>query len=315
MAEITAILSHTKSTRTRNIEQAITGLYSPFSFRNDDAALKATYFSPAGSHYQLQDRVKGLVKFQVGNILEPRMGSIIGSYDIIFCRNLLIYFDPDTRQQVIARLNQLLKPTGMLFVGHAESSLLLKAGWQGVRIPFTFAYQKSSQPGAKLLERASAQALVKSIAKVQQTVAITAPSSPLSLQPSQSGSQLRTLPQSQTQSSILAPASAAPIGTSPDALEQAQQLADRGEFTAAQQRCAQQLEATPLDPALHLLLGQIHQAQDQASIAEKYFGNALYLQPDCLAALVHLARLKQNRGDQGAADRLYERIERLEMKA
>jgi chemotaxis protein methyltransferase WspC len=273
----------------KNIQQALVGIYSPFSFRNNDVALKATFFTPAGRQYQLQDRVKRLVKFRVGNILQPLTGGISGSYDIIFCRNLLIYFDPDTRQKVIARLNQLLKPTGMLFVGHAESSLLLNAGWQGVRIPFTFAYQKSTQPGLKLLERASAQALVKSITKVQQTASIVA-AAPLPVS----------------------------IGTHDlplvEVLEQARQAADRGDFSRAQQLCAQQLQITPLQPDWHLLLGQIHQAQAQPDLAETAFSKALYLQPDCLEALVHLARLKQSRGDGGGADRLYARIERLQSK-
>jgi chemotaxis protein methyltransferase WspC len=261
----------------KNIQQAIAGIYPPFSFRNDDVELKATYFTPRDGNHQIHDRVKRLVQFQVGNILQPQTWPIGASYDMIFCRNLLIYFDHDTRQQVLSRLNQLLQPTGVLFVGHAESSLLLNAGWQGVRIPFTFAYQKA-QPS--IVPRSMAP---RSIATIPVRACSRTPQ----------------------------PTDPAPQPIAPNHLAAARQSADRGDFAIAKQHCAQQLQTTPLQPEVHLLLGQIHQAQNQTSIAEKYFSQALYLQPDCLEALIHLARLKQNQGDSTAADRLYARIERL----
>jgi chemotaxis protein methyltransferase WspC len=270
----------------KNIQQAIAGIYPPFSFRNDDADLKATFFTPSGNRYHLHDRVKRLVNFQVGNILHAHSRPINAPYDIIFCRNLLIYFDQATRQRVVARLHQLLQPAGLLFVGHAESSLLLNAGWQGVRIPFTFAYKKPTAQASQRTTPASDRSRVKAI------VAIAAiPVRACGRTPQPSNSDDRPLP--------------------PNDLTTAREAADRGDFAAAKQYCAQQLQTSPLQPAVHLLLGQIHQAQDQPSIAEKYFSQALYLQPDCLEALVHLARLKQNQGDRTAADRLYQRIERL----
>ncbi len=251
----------------QHIQKAQAGIYPPFSFRNDDDDLQAKFFAPVGRDYHLQDRVKRLVKFRVGNILQAQTWPIGQCYDIIFCRNLLIYFDQATRQRVLTRLNQLLKPTGRLFVGHAESSLLLNAGWQGVRIPFTFAYQKASQPGDRAIDPDPVRASGRS-------------------------------PQPRS------PAIA-------DHLAAARQSADRGDFAIAKQHCGQQLQTHPLQPETHLLLGQIHQAQDQTHIAEKYFTKTLYLQPDCLEALVHLARLKQHQGDRAAADRLYQRIDRL----
>jgi chemotaxis protein methyltransferase WspC len=274
----------------KNIQQALTGIYSPFSFRNDDEDLKDAFFQPVGTTYQLTDRVKQLVKFQVGNILAPQTWPMSQCYDIIFCRNLLIYFDQATRQQVLTRLNQLLKPTGVLFVGHAESSLLLNAGWQGVRVPFSFAYQKAPPPPTKLMARSSGTRIAKSIAQVKKRQR-HAPAVPIIVPP--------------------VPPITTPELAITDRLHQARQLADRGELAIAKQHCAQLLQDSPLQPEVHLLLGQIHQAQNQENMAETYFSKTLYLQPECLEALVHLARLKQNQGDRATADRLYQRIERL----
>jgi chemotaxis protein methyltransferase WspC len=270
----------------KNIQQAIAGIYPPFSFRNDDAALKATFFTPSGNRYHLHDRVKRLVNFQVGNMLQPHSQSINAPYDIMFCRNLLIYFDQATRQRVVSRLHQLLQPAGLLFVGHAESSLLLNAGWQGVRIPFTFAYKKPTVQASQRTVPTSARSRVNAIGPIAAIPVRACGRTPQ-------------------------PTNPVDRPTNPNDLTTAREAADRGDFAEAKQRCAQQLQTSPLQPAVHLLLGQIHQAQDQPSIAEKYFSQALYLQPDCLEALVHLARLKQNQGDRAAADRLYQRIERL----
>jgi chemotaxis protein methyltransferase WspC len=289
-----------------HIQKAQAGIYPPFSFRNDDDDLQAKFFAPVGRDYHIQDRVKRLVQFRVGNILQAQTWPIGHCYDIIFCRNLLIYFDQATRQRVLTRLNQLLKPTGRLFVGHAESSLLLNAGWQGVRIPFTFAYQKASQPADPAIAKIPAiglkdPAIAPDLAIGQKIPAI-APD--LAIE--------QKIP-------AIAPDPVRANGRSPqpgspaiaDHLAAARQSADRGDFTIAQQLCTQQLQTDPLQPEIHLLLGQIHQAQDQTTIAEAHFTKTLYLQPNCLEALVHLARLKQNQGDRAAADRLYQRIDRL----
>ncbi len=272
----------------QNIQKAQAGIYPPFSFRNDDGDLQTRFFEPVGRHYHLHDRVKRLVKFRVGNILQAQTWPIGHCYDIIFCRNLLIYFDQATRQRVMTRLNQLLKSTGRLFVGHAESSLLLNAGWQGIRIPFTFAYKKATQPAA--------QSIAPELAIAQKI-----PSIAPDLVRASGRSAIAGLPPTPQ------PGSPAPH----DYLLKARQSADRGDFAIAKQLCAQQLQTDPLQPEIHLLLGQIHQAQDQTTIAETYFTKTLYLQPNCLEALIHLARLKQHQGNQTAADRLYQRIDRL----
>ncbi len=316
----------------QNIQQALAGIYPPFSFRNDDANLKAEFFDRVGEKYHLHDRVKRLVQFRTGNILRPQTWPIGECYDVIFCRNLLIYFDLETRQRVLCRLNQLLKPTGWLFVGHAESSVLLNAGWQGARVPFTFAYQKPTQPNAKLMA-----VRLSMCAPTARTVATSirqanAKSQPNRLRPTNATSQ--TLPQSSSPQSspkkLPVPVPLDPVGHDPvghdasiesdqvidrlhhDRLQQARQCADRGELVVAKQLCAQQLQDSPLQPEVYLLLGQIHQAQNQSSMAETYFRKTLYLQPDSLDALIHLARLTQNRGDRTTADRLYQRIERLQ---
>jgi chemotaxis protein methyltransferase WspC len=99
---------------------------------------------------------------------------------------------------------------------------------------------------------------------------------------------------------------------SQDSLQEARQLTDRGQLTEALQLCLQQLQAAPLKPEIYLLLGQIYQAQKQDMMAETHFRKALYLQADSIEALAHLAQLKQQQGHTAAANRLRQRIERIQ---
>jgi chemotaxis protein methyltransferase CheR len=71
------------------------------------------------SHVQVKAEVKGLVRFQRLNLMEPF--AFPEPYDCIFCRNVMIYFDKKTREDLINRLYDCLEPGGVLFIGHSES--------------------------------------------------------------------------------------------------------------------------------------------------------------------------------------------------
>jgi chemotaxis protein methyltransferase WspC len=243
-----------------NIQMAQAGIYASCSFRNGDPAMQAQFFQRHDDRYHLIDRVKQQVQFRSGNILQDRV-CWREKYDVIFCRNLLIYFDIPTRQQVLKLCQKHLRPEGMLFVGHAESGILLNEGWRSVRIPFTFAYHQPDLKKAKI--------------NPARSVIVTKRPPP----------KITPVP--------------API---------ARQLADQGKLTEAALLCDEDLRRDPLNAEIHLLLGQIHQAQNQEKLAETCFMKVIYLNPNCLDALTHLVRLRENRGDRSGADLLRRRI-------
>jgi chemotaxis protein methyltransferase CheR len=78
------------------------------------------------SAYRVKDEVAKQVTFRRLNLMEPF--SAIGRFPIIFCRNVMIYFDHQTREQLVLRLVERLEPGGYLFVGHAESLLNITHG-------------------------------------------------------------------------------------------------------------------------------------------------------------------------------------------
>lgn len=105
------------------------GVFRPSAFRNDAAlAARERYFSS----FQLSNAVRGLVRFQRGNLLDPSL--FAGeTFDIVFCKNLLIYFTEDARCRAVAQLQRWITPAGRLFAGASEIVWLQSAaGFMGV---------------------------------------------------------------------------------------------------------------------------------------------------------------------------------------
>lgn len=118
----------------RLIEAARRGEYREFSFRQTDPALRERYFRPVGDRWELSARVRGLVRFRVGNLLGSALAAdVSGPYDLVLCRNLLIYLTPAARRQALDALQRLLTRGGLLAVGHAEPQAL--AGGPFRRVP------------------------------------------------------------------------------------------------------------------------------------------------------------------------------------
>ena len=113
-----------------SISRAEQGLYGRNSFRGSDLEFRQRHFDEAGNGHALHERVRQQVKLQVGNVLDPALSARQGSYDFVFCRNLLIYFDVPTQKRVFEVLKSLIHEQGVLFIGPAEGSLLKAACWR-----------------------------------------------------------------------------------------------------------------------------------------------------------------------------------------
>jgi chemotaxis protein methyltransferase CheR len=105
------------------LDVARRGIYPAAHLRDVDAATLGRFFEPIENgkrhqHYQVADEVRNMVRFQCHNLLDDLPGPI---FDIIFCRNVTIYFDFETTRRVARNLYDRLRPGGYLFLGHAES--------------------------------------------------------------------------------------------------------------------------------------------------------------------------------------------------
>jgi len=107
---------------TEILEKAEAGLYSQFEVqRGLPIQYLVKYFKQQGERWQIDAGLRSRVRYRVFNLLDEPAG--LGGFDVIFCRNVLIYFDQPTKTTVLARLARVLAPDGFLYLGGAETVL------------------------------------------------------------------------------------------------------------------------------------------------------------------------------------------------
>lgn len=127
---------------TAVLEKARSGVYKEYSVRNMPAYYLNKYFTQEGDKYILSPEVRNQVKFMCVNLYDtPTMRSMTG-FDVTFCCNVLIYFDTQAKQQVVANLYDALNKGGYLFIGYSESLHGVSKAFKLVHFPKTIAYKK-----------------------------------------------------------------------------------------------------------------------------------------------------------------------------
>jgi chemotaxis protein methyltransferase CheR len=114
------------------LEKAKSGIYSQFEVqRGLPIMMLVKYFSQVGELWQLTPELRGMVQFKPFNLLSDL--SRLGTFDVVFCRNVLIYFDQQTKTEVLDRMAQVIAPDGYLALGAAETVVGLTDSFK----PFT----------------------------------------------------------------------------------------------------------------------------------------------------------------------------------
>lgn len=124
------------------LEKASRGLYHQNSFRALPPALLERHFVRQGASAQVKEGVRKLVSFRPGNLLEPSSFSGLPPMDVIFCRNVLIYFSDTATLRAVRQFADLLRPGGYLFLGHAESLSRVTDMFTPIRFQGAMVYQK-----------------------------------------------------------------------------------------------------------------------------------------------------------------------------
>ena len=105
----------------RNTYAAANAVYDETSLRNLPAGWKSKYFRSAGSPglYTVSPEIKSNVIFRTFNLMDPIRFRL--KFDVIFCRNVMIYFDQETKNSLVNRFYNATNPGGYLLIGHSES--------------------------------------------------------------------------------------------------------------------------------------------------------------------------------------------------
>jgi len=126
----------------RCIGVARRGVYGPSSFRTTPKEKRRAYFieRPDGSH--VVERIRAMCHFGQMNLLERDKARLIGRVDAVFCRNVLIYFDPHARRSTIDLFHERLYPGGVLLLGHSESLLNVSTAFELLHLKEDLVYRK-----------------------------------------------------------------------------------------------------------------------------------------------------------------------------
>jgi len=273
----------------RQLTRARRGVYRANAFRGEGPRHRLAYFRELAQSWEIDPRVRRLVRFFRANLLADEQWAGQKTYDVIFCRNLLIYLTKPARQRVVATLDRLLNPGGILFVGHAEMIADLQPHFLPDEDWGSFAYRRGAAGSAEREARASGP----KAERFRET--------PLRFSPEHQKSGLPRAPDS-------APTSPEEI------LDEARRLADQRQYAEAVRLCDQLVRNQVPSASVYSLLGMISLATGESDKAEAYLMKAVYLDDADVEALLALGLICQGRGDADAAARYRRRAERARLR-
>lgn len=279
------------------LAKAARGHYTAWSLREFPPALKQRWFRSEADSFVLSDAIRRMVRFENRNLADhdPAFWRP-GSYDIIFCRNVLMYFTPEQMQAAVERIACALAPGGYLFVGHAESLRGLSNDFHLCHTHGTFYYRRKAYPAAPPLPQPPAAATrwhrtaalddttwVEAIARAAQRINVLADAAP--------GVAL-----------LQAPRAAACDAADPDALLlTAVSLSQSGALDRAEAACRQLLALDELNAGAHYVLGLCREEQGDVAGALGCYQNASYLDAGFAMARLHAGLLARRQGQRDAA--------------
>ena len=269
----------------RHLTQGVHGVYGRNSFRGSDVLFRDRYFDGPLEASSVKAIVRRQVRFQQGNLFAADFLPGVAIYDVIFCRNVLIYFDRPTQDRVLVVLNRLLAADGALFVAPAETGLPGGHAMASTNEPLAFAFRKAAVPSAA--------------PKRKPVRDIVFPVAPRAVPPAAPVRQaVRAAPRPPE----------APVADLTDAIR----LANEGHFVEAATRCEAHLRLCgPSAPAFYLM-GLVRDATGNLPEAAAYYRKALYLDPNHYDTQIHLALLMEKQGDSAGATVVRNRARRLE---
>jgi chemotaxis protein methyltransferase CheR len=265
----------------RFLHKAMAGVYRRWSFRGVSEATRAAWFRPKGDdRWEVLPAVREAVTFACLNLVEdpfPSLTTHTNAMDLIFCRNVLMYFAPEQLHKVVAKFRRTLVEGGHLLVSPTEGSREWFEGFEAVEEPGIALYRKGA------VEVKAAPDRSHETYRTYATDEVNAP-------PAEQVAEART---------------------AAEEADEAQRLANAGQLSEALAACDRALAADKLVGAHHYLRGMILQEQGRLEEAVEALRRALYLEPDCAIAHFALGHLRSQQGQASEAARSFENARRL----
>ncbi|MEM8738151.1 MAG: protein-glutamate O-methyltransferase CheR [Planctomycetota bacterium] len=125
------------------LKTAESGRYPHYAVKSTNPRVLSRYFKQEGQEYVLDPEIQSMVHFEKLNLKDTYAARRFGTFDVIFCRNVMIYFDDAMKASCVKMFHKQLADDGTLMIGHSESLRNLGVAFTQLNIPQGFAYQKT----------------------------------------------------------------------------------------------------------------------------------------------------------------------------
>jgi chemotaxis protein methyltransferase CheR len=313
------------------LAKAKAGIYSAWSLRETPEDLRKRWFVHAGSEYRLNESLRGTVTFSENSLTEedPQVWAE-GSYDIVFCRNVLMYFTLENAQRAVARIARSMTPGGYLFLGHAETLRGLSQDFHLQHSHRTFYYTRKGQhelsvsaplstkataPRARysIVEDANWSATwMETVERTSERIRLLAergpataaqPNAPANTTRADLSSALELLGHERF-GAALDVLQQLPPGSAPDPdalLLEAALLTHSGKLPAAERACEELLKLDEFSAGAHYLLALCCERKGDGEGAVEHDQIAVYLDPTFAMPRLHLGLMARRSGDRKGA--------------
>ncbi|MBI2224294.1 MAG: chemotaxis protein CheR [Betaproteobacteria bacterium] len=278
------------------LAKAAEGVYGEWSFRETPPWLRARYFNRGkDGRFAIKPHIRKMVTFSYLNLagdVYPSLWNNTNAMDMIFCRNVLMYFGAAQAVQAVAKLRRSLVDGGWLITGPAETSGILFSAFTAVEFPGVFLYRRMAGgaprtvvAGTRVPEFGGAPGFSHA------QVPIALPESPgldvMLSAPQKEAPHEPVRAQETEPNAIHEPIS----DESESPRHRARISANEGKLADAIEWCEKAIASDKLDPASHYLLATIRQEQGQVGAAAQSLKRALYLDPEFVLAHFALGNL------------------------
>ena len=286
----------------RALEAAARAVYGNRAVRHVGGERLAKHFLREGDGHRLSGGITALVSFQRGNLVDDQVLATQRHYDVIFCRNVLIYLTPAARDRVLATLSASLADDGWLITGHAEVSGVVAPRFVSAHVPRTFAYRKAPADAAA---REAVGFDIGGACRADRPRRRR--DGPQLALPAARGSGTRAIPVAPVTSPGAVPPRAASLG-------EIERVADAGDLARAAALCRAYLAGSPGSAQGYYLLGIVESARGQRDAADAALRRAIYLDPEHVGALQQLANERRRHGDEQEAAQFSRRAGRVQAR-
>lgn len=310
------------------LEKAGRARYSAWALRETPIDIRSKWFRADGHDFVLDDAVRAAVKIEPANLAgdDPNLWQA-AHYDVIFCRNVLMYFAPDQMRAAISRIAASLAPGGYLFLGHAETLRGISDDFHLCHTHDTFYYRRKKQLGsgcpqdidiksavktAELPAIALTTAWVDTIRQASERVAALVAAAKAVESPKQvrtNGWALKSaldLLRHERFGEALDCVRGGPPEAEDDPdvlLVKAMLLSHSGELAAAEDACRRLLQIDGLNAGAHYVLALCREHAGQRGRAMEHDRIAAHLDPGFAMPRLHCGLLARHAGDRAGARR------------